>query len=74
MPRTFRTADPYRIFIRKDGITWQGNTGNSLLSSARKQPGMVVETSRPIADVPASRIHETSLGNWVRAYREKLRR
>ena len=39
VPRTFRTADPYRIFIRKDGITWQGNTGNSLLSSARKQPG-----------------------------------
>ena len=27
---------------------------------------MVVETSRPIADV-----NETSLGNWVRAYREK---
>jgi transcriptional regulator with XRE-family HTH domain len=39
VPRTFRTADPYRIFTRKDGITWQGNTGNSLLSSVRKQPG-----------------------------------
>jgi hypothetical protein len=38
-PRTFRTADPYRIFTRKDGITWQGNTGSSLLSSVRKQPG-----------------------------------
>ena len=33
---------------------------------------MVVETSRPIADVARElRINETSLGNWVRAYREK---
>ena len=39
VPRTYRTAEPYRIFTGKDGIKWQGNTGNSLLSSARKQPG-----------------------------------
>ena len=39
VPRSFRTADPYRIFIGKDGITCQGNTGSSLLSSARKRPG-----------------------------------
>jgi transposase len=33
---------------------------------------MVVETSRPIAEVARELgIHETSLGNWVRAYREK---
>ena len=33
---------------------------------------MVVETSRPIAKVARDLgIHETSLGNWVRAYREK---
>lgn len=33
---------------------------------------MVVETSRPIADVARELgIHETSLGNWVRAYRQK---
>jgi len=33
---------------------------------------MVVETSRPIADVARElSISETSLGNWVRAYREK---
>jgi transposase-like protein len=33
---------------------------------------MVVETSRPIADVAREYgISETSLGNWVRAYREK---
>jgi hypothetical protein len=33
VPRTFRTADPYRIFTRKDGIKCQGNTGSSRLSS-----------------------------------------
>jgi transposase len=33
---------------------------------------MVVETSRPIADVARELgINETSLGNWVRAYREE---
>ncbi|HEX3306981.1 MAG TPA: transposase [Streptosporangiaceae bacterium] len=33
---------------------------------------MVVETSRPIVDVARELgINETSLGNWVRAYREK---
>ena len=32
---------------------------------------MVVETSRPVADVARELgINETSLGNWVRAYRE----
>jgi transposase len=31
---------------------------------------MVVETSRPIADVARElKVSETSLGNWVRAYR-----
>jgi transposase-like protein len=33
---------------------------------------MVIETSRPIADVARELgISETSLGNWVRDYREK---
>jgi transposase len=33
---------------------------------------LVAETSRPIADVARELgISETSLGNWVRAYREK---
>ena len=33
---------------------------------------MVVETSRPIAEVARELgINETSLGNWMRAYREK---
>ena len=33
---------------------------------------LVIDTSRPIADVARElQITETSLGNWVRAYREK---
>ena len=33
---------------------------------------MVVDTCRPIADVAREiNVSETSLGNWVRAYREK---
>jgi transposase len=33
---------------------------------------MVVDTSRPIADVARELgINETSLGNWVRVYRKK---
>jgi transposase-like protein len=33
---------------------------------------MVVETSRSVADVARELgVNETSLGNWVRAYREK---
>ena len=33
---------------------------------------MVVETSRPIVEVARELgVNETSLGNWVRAYREK---
>ena len=33
---------------------------------------MVIETSRAIADVAREyRINETTVGNWVRAYREK---
>jgi transposase-like protein len=33
---------------------------------------MVVETSRPIADVARELgINETTLGNWTKAYREK---
>lgn len=33
---------------------------------------MVIETSRPIADVARELgINETTLGNWTKAYREK---
>jgi transposase-like protein len=33
---------------------------------------MVIDTSRPIADVAREYgINETTVGNWVRAYREK---
>ena len=72
VPRTFRTADPYRIFIRKDGITWQGSTRSFSPEFREEAARMVVETSRPIADVARELgVNETSLGNWVRAYREK---
>ena len=39
VPRSFRTADPYRIFSRKDGNSWQANIGISLPSFVRKPPG-----------------------------------
>ncbi len=38
----------------------------------RDEAARLVETSRPIADVARElSLSETSLGNWVRAYREK---
>src|SRR5215475_10283068 len=60
VPHSFRTADPYRIFTGKDGNTWQVNTGNSLLSSARKQHGW---SWRLLVLLPRSR------GNLVSARR-----
>ena len=72
MPRTFRTADPYRIFTGKDGIKCQGNTGSLRLSSVRKQPAWSWKRPGRSRDVARELgINETSLGNWVRAYREK---
>ena len=46
---------------------------SGILTGVREEAArMVVETSRPIADVARELgISETSLGNWVRAYREK---
>ena len=36
---------------------------------------LVIESSRPIADVARElQITETSLGNWVRAWRESMQR
>jgi transposase len=53
-------------------MTLQGSTGNSLLSFVTRQPGWSL---RPPALLRMSRrelgVSETSLGNWVRAYREK---
>src|SRR6266516_2621055 len=54
VPRTFRTADPYRIFTGKDGIKCQGNTGNSLLSSVRRQPGWSWKRPGRSRKLPAS--------------------
>ena len=63
-PRSFRTADPYRILSRKDGNRWQANIRISFLSSVRAAK-MVVENSRAIAAVARELgISETSLGNW----------
>src|SRR6266700_3984530 len=54
VPRSFRTADPYRIFTGKDGIKCQGNTGNSLLSSVRRQPGWSWKRPGRSRKLPAS--------------------
>src|SRR6266700_5182783 len=49
-----------------------GKTKNYSPEFREEAARLVVETSRPIADVARELgITETSLGNWVRAYREK---
>jgi transposase len=49
-----------------------GKTRNYSPEFRKEAARMVVETSRAIADVARELgISETSLGNWVRAYREK---
>src|SRR6266702_1632862 len=62
VPRTFRTADPYRIFTRKDGITWQGNTGSSLLSSVKRQPAWSWKLPGLSLTLPASSAAGTGKG------------
>ena len=67
----FRTADPYRIFIGKDDRVPK-KYRNFSPEFREEAARMVIETSRPIADVARELgVSETSLGNWVRAYREK---
>ena len=62
----------YRIFIGKDEITWQGNTGNSLLSSVRKQPGWSWKCPGRSRMLPASSgLTRRRLVNRARAYRQK---
>ena len=49
-----------------------GKTKNYSPEFREEAARLVVETSRPIADVARELgISETSLGNWVRAYRKK---
>jgi transposase len=68
----FRTADPYRIFIQKGRDRVPKKYRNFSPEFREEAARMVIETSRAIADVARELgISETSLGNWVRAYREK---
>src|SRR6266487_5261262 len=72
MPPSFRTADPYRIFIGKERIHVAGKDRKFSPEFREEAARMVVETSRAIVDVARELgISETSLGNWTKAYREK---
>jgi len=56
------------------GLGKLGHTGSPITYPEFKEEAarLVVDTSRPIADVARELgISETSLGNWVRAWREK---
>ena len=44
----------HAIFTRKDGITWQGNTGSSLLSSVKRQPAWSWKLPGRSLTLPAS--------------------
>ncbi len=71
MPPSFRTADPYRIFIGKERIHVAGKYRKFSPEFREEAARMVVETSRAIADVARELgINETTLGSWVKAYRE----
>ena len=70
-PPTFRTADPLGSSAGKDQEL-PGKITNYSPEFRDEAARLVVETSRAIADVARELgISETSLGNWVRAYREK---
>ena len=71
VPPTFRTADPLGFSTGKDGIM-AGKYKTYSPEFKEEAARLVVDTSRPIADVARELgISETSLGNWVRAWREK---
>jgi transposase len=70
-PPTFRTADPLGFSPERTGSV-SGKYQKFSPEFREEAARMVVETSRPIADVARELgINETSLGNWVRAYRDK---
>lgn len=67
----FPDCGSFRIVAGKDG-NYGGEIPEVLTRVPREAARMVVETSRAIADVARELgINETSLGNWVRAYREQ---
>jgi transposase len=71
VPPTFRTADPLRSSPERTEIM-AGKYRKFSPEFREEAARMVVETSRAIADVARELgINETSLGNWVRAYREQ---
>ena len=71
VPPTFRTADPLGSLTGKDGKL-AGKYKTYSPEFKEEAAKLVINTSRPIADVARElKISETSLGNWVRAYREK---
>jgi transposase len=79
VPRGFRTADPYRIFTGKDGITCQGNTGSLLPSSVRKRPAWSWRRHGRSRKSPASLgltrpVSVTGCGPTVRSTRGTSRR
>ena len=70
-PPTFRTADPLGSSAGKDQLM-PGKYKTYSPEFRDEAARLVVETSRAIADVARELgISETSLGNWVRAYRQK---
>ena len=71
VPPTFRTADPLGSLTGKDEKL-AGKYKTYSPEFKEEAAKLVINTSRPIADVARElKISETSLGNWVRAYREK---
>jgi transposase len=71
VPPTFRTADPLGSLTGKDDQL-AGKYKTYSPEFKEEAARLVIDTSRPIADVARElQISETSLGNWVRAYREK---
>ena len=71
VPPTFRTADPLGSLTGKDDQL-AGKYKTYSPEFKEEAARLVIDTSRPIADVARElQITETSLGNWVRAYREK---
>ena len=71
VPPTFRTADPLGSSPERTEIM-AGKYRKFSPEFREEAARMVVETSRAIADVARELgINETSLGNWVRAYREQ---
>ena len=70
-PPTFRTADP--LGSRPERTEISGGKYRTYSPEFKEEAvRLVIDTSRPIGDVARElQITETSLGNWVRAYREK---